>query len=60
MTRAGMELEATEAAEKADTDLAPLVEKVKELQKPYRQDKKRARQLHREAYRRLEASGSAE
>ena len=60
MSRAGMEMEATDAAEKADEELAPLLLKVKELQAPYRADKKRAKQQHREAFKRLQASGKAE
>lgn len=60
MSRAGREIEETVLAEKEDTELAPLVLRVKELQKPYRDDIKRARQQHREAYRRLRASGTAE
>lgn len=58
MSRAGKEIEETVLAEKEDTDLAPLVLRVKELQKPYRADIKRARQKHREAYRRLRLSGA--
>lgn len=59
MSRAGKEIEETVLAEKEDTDLAPLVLRVKELQKPYRDDLKRARQMHKEAYRRRRVSGAS-
>lgn len=58
MSRCGKEIEETTLAEKEDADLAPLVAKVKELRKPYRDDIKRARQMHKEAYRRLRESGA--
>jgi len=58
--RAGRELEESKIAEQEDKDLAPLVMKVKELQKPYREDQKMARKLHKEAYKRLRNSGQGE
>lgn len=58
MSRCGKEIEETTLAEKENADLAPLVAKVKELRKPYRDDIKRARQMHKEAYRRLRESGA--
>jgi hypothetical protein len=57
--RAGREMEESKLAEAEDPELAPLVLKVKELQKPYRDDQKRARKLHKEAYKRLRNSGQA-
>lgn len=58
--RAGRELEESKLAEQEDPDLAPLVMKVKELQKPYREDQKMARKLSKEAYKRMRNSGQGE